>query len=162
MPYLITGFDSAGVPCQVNVSDEGIISGDALLNDWLTANPVPEPPGDEPPHVSGEPLSDARLEQIRQHVSRLLTYTTIAEPPPEVPPLLARDPGVAPTDPQRGRQPEPSPTPGHRHTTAELDAMTVTDLRSLAVSAQIAGASSMHKAELVSALQDHERSRSER
>lgn len=160
MPYLITGFDSAGVPCAVNVSDEGIVSGDALLNDWLTANPVPDPPEGDPPHVSGQPLSDARLEQIRQHVSRLLTYTTIAAPPPEVP--LARDREASPTAPAAGRHPSPSPTPGHRHTTAELEAMTVTDLRSLAVPAQIAGASTMTKAELVTALQAHQRSGSAR
>lgn len=85
MPYLISGFDSAGNPCQVTLQDDGSLTGDPLLVDWLNAEPMPPPPEGSPEHVPGEPLSAERLEQMRQHVSRLLTYTHITEPMPVTP-----------------------------------------------------------------------------
>ena len=56
MPYLISGFDSAGVPCQVTLEDDGTLTGDALLVDWLNAEAMPPPPEGAPEHVPGEPL----------------------------------------------------------------------------------------------------------
>ena len=44
MPYLISGFDSAGVPCQVTLEDDGTLTGDALLVDWLNAEAMQSRP----------------------------------------------------------------------------------------------------------------------
>lgn len=160
MPYLISGFDSAGVPCQVSLEDDGTLTGDALLVDWLNAEPVPPPPEGSPEPVPGEPLSEERLEQMRQHVSRLLTYTHIAEPMPVTP----KDEPAPEVDPPARAATPPSPpsAPAHRHTHAELEAMNVGELRDLARTAGVVGAASMSKAELVTALSAPHRSGSER
>lgn len=142
MPYTITGCDSAGERHDYLMDDSGTITGDALLTGWLAENPLPARAGETP--------TDTELDEVRQHVSKLLTVVQMAAVPPEAPP--AEEPEV---DPIARRAPPAPPTASRHaahHTTAELEAMTVTDLRSLAAAAQIAGASSMSKAELVTAL----------
>jgi Rho termination factor, N-terminal domain len=131
MPYTITGFDSAGVEHTYQMTDAGAVSGDdALLGDVFTSYPL------EP--FEGATPTDAELDAVRQNASRLLTYVTIAaelplaEPPPEGTPLV--------------------PAPGVRYTAAELNAMTVAEVRELATAAHVLGAASMTKAELVAAL----------
>jgi hypothetical protein len=155
MPYDLTGYDSAGVQHAYVMDDMGAVTGDDdLLPGWLGANPYekPEPAEGETAPESGA-LTPSQVEAMRQHASKILTYVQIVVQP-EVP-------EIEPQRDERGRQvtrpsvpesPHSSVAPGHRRTHAELEAMTVTDLRSFAHSQQIAGASSMSKAELIAAL----------
>lgn len=164
MPYIVTGYDSAGVRHEYVMDDAGAVTasvpGDEPLTGWLGENPFekPEPIEGETAPASGE-MTPSQLEAMRQHVSKLLTVVQIA-PAPEAD---VRGTAQAPTDPATRQPPgTATTTTPRRYTTTELEAMTVTDLRSLAVAAQIAGAASMPKAELVTAIQAHQRSASER
>jgi hypothetical protein len=158
MPYDLTGFDSAGVQHAFVMDDMGVVTGGEQLTAWLSENPYVKsaPAAGETVPASGA-LTPSQVEAMRQHVSKILTYVQMAPQP-----VLEAEPKDAPAAGRREAAPPSAPPPAHRHTTVELEAMTVTDLRSLAVSAQIAGASTMNKAELVTALQAHERSRPER
>lgn len=77
MPYDLTGYDSAGVRHDYVMDDAGALTGDdPLLPDWLGDNPLPPIAGDRP--------TDAELDAIRQHASKLLTFMVVAyRPPPE-------------------------------------------------------------------------------
>jgi hypothetical protein len=130
MPYTIAGYDSAGVLHTYQMTDAGAVSGDdPLLSDVFNAYPL------EP--FAGQAPTEAELEAVRQNASRLLTYVTIAaELPPEAPP--EGTPLV--------------PVAGTRYTAADLHAMTAAEVRDLATAAHVSGASSMTKAELVTAV----------
>jgi hypothetical protein len=174
MPYILTGFDSAGERHEYAMDDTGAVTaqvpGDELLVGWLATDPYvkPDPIEGETAPESGD-LTPSQLEAMRQHVSKLLTVVQMA-PAPEAEVRGTEQEharGVAPglTDPPTAGQPEgresregressraAASPPRERHTHAELEAMTVTDLRSLAQGEQIVGASSMSKAELLTAL----------
>jgi hypothetical protein len=165
MPYDLTGYDSAGVRHEYVIDDSGAVTGDDdLLPGWLGSTPFekPEPVEGETAPESGE-LTPSQVEAMRQHVSKLLTVVVIALQPKEAEQAAPTDPPTAaPTDAPTATTTQAAPasattSTGRRYTQTELEAMTVTDLRSLANSAQIAGASTMTKAELVTALQAQQR-----
>lgn len=156
MPYDVTGYDSAGVLHTYEMTDDGTVSaqdGDDLLTGWLGSNAFekPEPIEGETPPESGE-LTPSQLEAMRQHLSKLLTNVQLAKQPedeeqsptPQAPSTTSTSSGTS--------APSASTTSAPRSTQTELEAMTVTDLRNRATTAQIVGASSMTKAELVTAL----------
>jgi Rho termination factor, N-terminal domain len=143
MPYDLTGFDSAGVLYEYVLADDGSVAGDQpLLVDWLATNPVPDPPDDVPVAAPGEPPTPAQLELRRQHYSKLLTHVQITAQP------------IADTDPTPPAPDAPidARTTGVRYTAAELNAMTVSEVRELATAAHVVGAASMTKAELITAV----------
>lgn len=164
MPYILTGYDSAGERHEYTVDDTGAITGagpgSAMFTAWLGENPFekPEPIEGETAPESGA-MTPSQVEALRQHVSKLLTLVQL------VPQPLEDD---TPTDPEapidtRGTSvTSPPQTPTRRYTTTELEAMTASELRAMATSAQIVGASSMTKAELVTAIQAQQPSGSER
>lgn len=165
--YILTGYDSAGERHEYTVDDTGAITGagpgSAMFTAWLGENPFekPEPIEGETVPESGA-MTPSQVEALRQHVSKLLTLVQLVPQPLED--ETPTDP-EAPIDTRATRAPAPPApvhTPAPRPTTAELEAMTVTDLRSLAHAAQIAGASSMSKAELVTALSAPRHGTSER
>lgn len=155
MPYILTGYDSAGARQEYLVDDTGAVTGagpgDTLLTGWLGENPYekPEPLAGETPPASGA-LTPSQVESMRQHASKLLTLVQIMPQPLED--ETPSDPGASSAT--LGTQAPSTSAP--RYTTAELEAMTATDLRSMAVAAQIPGASSMTKADLVTALLSHQ------
>ena len=159
MPYDLTGYDSAGVRHAYVMDDSGAVTGDDdLLTGWLGATPFekPEPVEGETAPESGE-LTPSQVEAMRQHVSKLLTVVVIAPQPQEGDQAAPTDaPPAAPTDAPPATTPQAAPsstsTSAPRYTQSDLEAMTVTDLRTRATTAQIVGASSMTKAELVTAL----------
>jgi Rho termination factor, N-terminal domain len=143
MPYDVTGYDSAGVLHAYVLADDGSVTGDTdLLTGWLADNPLPPPPDDVPMPAPGEPPSPAQLELIRQHYSKLLTNVQVSPQPIE---------DVDPTPPAP-EAPIDALRTGVRYTAAELNAMTATEVRELATAAHVVGASSMTKAELVTAV----------
>lgn len=159
MPYILTGYDSAGLRHEYTVDDSGAVSGDDdLLSGWLGANAFekPEPVAGEAQPESGA-LTPSQLDALRQHVSKILT-TVVIQPQPQA------GEHAAPTDLPTGTTgstttssstpyaSSSSSTVNQGYTSTELNAMTVTDLRTMATTAGISGASSMTKAELVTAL----------
>lgn len=170
MPYDLTGYDSAGVRHEYVMDDSGAVTGDDdLLPGWLGSTPFekPEPVEGETAPESGE-LTPSQVEAMRQHVSKLLTVVVIAPQPQEGEQAAPTDPvSAAPTDaptatttqatPSSQTAPSSTTSTTRRYTQTELEAMTVTELRAMANSAQIAGAPSMSKGELVTALQAQQR-----
>ena len=165
MPYDLTGYDSAGVRHEYVMDDSGAVTGDDdLLPGWLGATPFekPEPVEGETAPESGE-LTPSQVEAMRQHVSKLLTVVVIAPQPTEGEQAAPTDPPTAaPTDAPTATTTQAAPSSAttstsRRYSTTELEAMTVTELRAMANAAQIAGASTMSKAELVTALQAQQR-----
>jgi Rho termination factor, N-terminal domain len=143
MPYDVTGYDSAGVLHAYVLADDGSVTGDQdLLVDWLAENPIPPPPDDVPLPVPGEPLSPAQVEAVRQHYSKLLTGVQVSPQP------------IADTDPTPPAPEAPIDAlrTGVRYTAVDLNAMTAAEVRELATAAHVVGASSMTKAELVTAV----------
>lgn len=156
MPYDLTGFDSAGVQHAYVMDDMGVVTGGDgdQLTTWLTENPYVKPePAEGEPVPEGGALTPSQVEAMRQHVSKILTYVQIAPQP-----VLEAEPKDAPAAGRREAAPPSAPMPSHRPTHAELEAMTVTDLRSLAAMQQIAGSSTMNKSELIAALSAPHRS----
>lgn len=137
MPTAITGY-AGGTLRQIVLQDDGSCTGDGLVTGWLAENPPPA----------------TDVEAITLHVGKLLTEVRSA---PLTPSEAAPETGTAPTATSGSAPESPAQQPAvadtHApYTAAELEALTVTDLRELATEAQIAGAQRMTKAELVAAL----------
>ena len=128
MPYILTGYDSAGERHEYTVDDTGAITGagpgSAMFTGWLGENPFekPEPIEGETRTESGA-MTPSQVEALRQHVSKLLTLVQIVPQPLE---------DETPTDPEAPIDTLASPctvrlpsTPARRYTTTELEAMTV-------------------------------------
>ena len=128
MPYAISGY-AGGTLRQIVLQDDGTLTGDGLVTGWLADNPPPA----------------TDIEAVTLHVGKLLTEVhsaplDVPRPARALPPReAAPEAGTAPTA-TSGSTPC-SPAQQHApYTTAELEALTVTDLRELATEAQLAGA----------------------
>jgi hypothetical protein len=122
--YTITGYDSSGTRHTYAMDASGTVTspegGDDLLPSFLADNPLEPPPEGTPAPDPDAPLPPERLDAMRQHASKVLTYVVVHQDPqpgeaealtdPPRTQALTDPPTAQPAGSTRSPEPEPDPS----------------------------------------------------